>query len=546
MVTFENPFEESELSNEEKIGKLTFKLKDLYGAKLENYIFIRGALDHDEELKEMFFDENHIPEDFSKRFIEQHEKEVEYSDVLKKMYESLSVEKPTAEAYQMVSEALNDEYVKERFESDLYFPKRERNLFLHLEFLFNEDPSILLHEILPRLKGVKTKNMFNLLRFNIFDTNCEKSSKEDDEENEDLFKEYLIFCEKCIEQLSRFGNMRENNGVFTFEKIEDGKEILFQITIKLLITFFDLNMSRYLDIEIIKEELELLEIIENGHKLIEYARRVKKPLPDIKDAKELVEKLEKMVIFISLSDEINLISQIKDKKLVEHGKELISIIQEAHEESLIEHFREAKIKIFGEIENSESDKESDNLEEAQKDKDSDSDSENLDDYIVEHETVTSSEDIEKAVESIKTIQEKIKSIKDAKGSKTDKVDKLIQDSKRGEPYYYKYINKILYTLKFFRFNSSILMKEFLSECNRKNGYTSLRDDIFNSYKSDNETTVDIYLQKIFDELNDIHQKQFAGLKRFEDGFELSKQINSILLTLTSTTKELRVHHEVEE
>ena len=35
----------------------------------------------------------------------------------------------------------------------------------------------------------------------------------------------------------------------------------------------------------------------------------------------------------------------------------------------------------------------------------------------------------------------------------------------------------------------------------------------------------------------IYKKQFSKIKRFEDGFELSKQINAILLAFVSTMKE---------
>jgi len=518
MNVFPNPFDDS-LTIDEKIGKLMMRLKNLYGAKLENYMFIRGALNSDEELQEKFLEEGLIPKNYMERYIEQDTREIEYIATLNKLQELLSSKSPSAEAYYEVSEALNDEYINERFDIDAYFPKRERNIYLHLEFLFNDNPKTLLNKILPRLSKVKTHNMFSLLRFNILDPHCEdESNKKDSDEDKKLTIDYLLFCDKCLESITRFGNMQEHDGYFTHLDNEDLNEHLFNVSVKLLLTFLDRNLLKYLDVEITQMELNFLDDIEKGHKLIEYARRIKKPIKDKKVAEELAEDLEKLIILIDLATVSNLIPEIKDKKLVEYAKELKAILEDAQGKKLAEHFREARESLNDEDTPKEDNQDTDNIE--------------------ENKDLVDSDEVQEAFKKIHTIIEKVKIIKESKDSKAIKIEQLMKDSRNGEPYYYKYINRILYVLKFFRFNTSVLMKDFIEECSKGNRFTVIKDDLFNRYKQDSETTVNDYFNKIHSDLNFIHKQQFAHFKRFEDGYELSKQMNSILLAITNTTKEL--------
>jgi|GEM_PF-2679984 len=539
MSMFLNPFEHSDLTIEELIGKLMVKLKNLYGAKLENYMFIRGALDSNEELEAKFLEEGVIPKNYMERYMEQHTREVEYIKILDALQESLSSKNPSAEAYYQVSEALKDEYINERFDIDAYFPKRERNMFLHLEFLFNDDPKTLLNKILPRLSQVKTHNMFSLLRFNILDPHCEdEPNKSDSDETKKLRKEYLLFCDKCLEEMSRFGNMKYHDGYFTLAENREVNQHLFNVSVKLLLTFLDRNLSKYLDVEITQTELHFLEDIEKGHKLLDYARRIKKPIKDKDEAKKLAEDLDKLTLLIELAMSLDLVSEIKDKKLVEYAKELKEILENAQGESLASHFTEARIRLN--LNNSDDD--SDNLDEIQEKQQIESveiieSDENIE-YIIEQTDTVNSDEVDKAIEQIKIIQAKVKIIKESKEGKSAKIEKLMKESRRGEPYYYKYINQVLYVLKFFRFDTSILMKDFLDECLKGNRLTPAKEDLFNRYKNDSDTTVNGYFNRIHSDLNYIYQQQFSHFKRFEDGYELSKQMNSILLAITTTTKEL--------
>ena len=527
MGIFTNPFQDSDLTRDEKLDKLKLKLKNLYGARLSSYSFVRGALDSDPDLEMMFYQKKYIPENFSERYVEQHKLELKYIEELNRLKELLSSNNPTSEAYHEISEGLEVENIKERFENDIYFPKRERIIFYHLEFLYNEDPNILLDNILPHLANVNTKNMFSLLRFNIFDLNCENKVDESGGESAKVRVKYLEFCERCIEAISRFGNMKESDGDFVSKAVEDGKDELFNLSIKMLLTFLDINISKYMEVEIEKEELKLLEEIESGHQLIYQARMVKKPMKEFDEAKELATNLQELIILVEFATEKELLPYIKDQNLSINGKELKNILETAQKKNLTEAFEKAKEEIQKISELSSSD---DNSVKNSEEKSEPN-------YVLEY-TNSIDDEVKEAIKSIQRIEERVNEVASIRSLKVKKIEKLMKDSKKGDPYYYKYINKILYILKFFRFDTSILLKDLLLQCDGIKGFTILRGDFCNKYKTNDELTVEDYLVKIHKDLNNIYQQQFSKIKRFETGFELSKQINSILLTLLSTTKEL--------
>ena len=534
MFNFKNPFENVNVVIEEKLRQINDKLQKFKQNPTENYFFIKGALLGDNDLMQLFLNDESINSKQRDKFFEQDKLELKYIEKLGEMQKALSVEKPTAEAYHFVSETLDeDEELKERFENNLYFPRRERNIYLHLEFLFNEDPEILLNVILPKLQGVKTKNMFSLLRFNIFDPNCDNKINEKD--NTDVIKnkkEYFKFCETCIEEISRFGNMKETNGAFSFVGIDPKLEIFFNLSIKLLLTFLDMNLRKYLEIEITKEEIEFAKEVEEGHKLIEHARRVKKPMPK-EEAEKLASELEDLIFFIERAKKKNLLSEIKDKKLSEYAKEQKTFLEEAQGEALAINYYEAKELLS--VETGEAQQQDGSGLNYSNDENNKGDEEfNI---IIDNSDFKISDKVKTVKEHLKVIQDKVDNIFKAKNGKEQKIAMLITDSEKEEPYYYKYINKILYTLKFFKFDVTILMKDFLIQCNNLQGFLTLQDDFFKQYANDDQTTVEDYIINVYEQLDMIYKKQFSKIKRFEDGFELSKQINAILLAFIGTMKE---------
>ena len=525
MLNFKDPFANVEVVVEEKLRQVKNKLRDFKQNPAENYFFIKGALLGDEELMQLFLNDESVNSKQRDNFFEQDKLELKYIEKLSEMQKALAVKKPTADAYHFVSEALKDEEIKERFEHNLYFPRRERNIYLHLEFLFNEDPEVLLNVILPKLRDFKSKNIFTLLRFNIFDPNCDNKIEEKDEHDVVKYKkEYFKFCESCIEELARFGNMKEKNGAFFFEEINPKLELFFHLSIKLLLTFLDINLRKYLEIEVSREEIDFFKNVEVGHNLIEHARRVKKPMPK-EEAIELATELEELVFFIETAKKKKLLIDIKDRKLSEYAKEQKVFLEEAQGETLATEYAQAKELIR--IENGEKEqKDGGGLDY--------SNSKNNQGNIDESQV---SDEVKKAKQKLRIIQNKIEDVFVAKNNKEKRLAILIEDSKKGEPYYYKYITKILYTLKFFKFDLTTLMKDFWIECNKLKSSFIIDNDIFKNYANNDRTTVEDYIINIYEQLDMIYKKQFSKIKRFEDGFELSKQINAILLAFVSTMKE---------
>ena len=73
-----------------------------------------------------------------------------------------------------------------------------------------------------------------------------------------------------------------------------------------------MNLRKYLEIEITKEEIEFAKEVEEGHKLIEHARRVKKPMPK-EEAEKLASELEDLIFFIERAKKKNLLSEKKSR-----------------------------------------------------------------------------------------------------------------------------------------------------------------------------------------------------------------------------------------
>jgi len=326
--------------------------------------------------------------------------------------------------------------------------------------------------------------------------------------------------------------MKETNGAFSFVGIDPKLEIFFNLSIKLLLTFLDINLKKYLEIEITKEEIEFAKEVEEGHKLIEHARRVKKPMPK-EEAEKLASELEDLIFFIERAKKKNLLSEIKDKKLSEYAKEQKTFLEEAQGEALAVDYYEAKELLS--VETGEAQQQDGSGLNYSNDENNKGDEEfNI---IIDDSDFKISDEVKTVKEHLKVIQDKVDNIFKAKNGKEQKIAMLITDSEKEEPYYYKYINKILYTLKFFKFDVTILMKDFLIQCNNLQGFLTLQDDFFKQYANDDQTTVEDYIINVYEQLDMIYKKQFSKIKRFEDGFELSKQINAILLAFIGTMKE---------
>ena len=242
-------------------------------------------------------------------------------------------------------------------------------------------------------------------------------------------KEYFKFCESCIEELARFGNMKEKNGAFFFEEINPKLELFFHLSIKLLLTFLDINLRKYLEIEISREEIDFFKNVEVGHNLIEHARRVKKPMPK-EEAIELATELEELVFFIETAKKKKLLIDIKDRKLSEYAKEQKVFLEEAQGETLATEYAQAKELIR--IENGEKEQKDGGGLDYSNSKDNQG---NIDESQV-------SDEVKKAKQKLRIIQNKIEDVFVAKNNKEKRLAILIEDSKKGEPYYYKYITKI--------------------------------------------------------------------------------------------------------
>jgi len=508
MAFFDDPFNDT-ISEEEMLKKIEAHLKNMKKDEIGTYIFVRGALDHREKLRELFMSSEEFPEKLREQYISFHQEEEKYIKKLDELKSALEPEKPKPEAYQLASNILADEEIRKRFEIDQYFPKRERLIYFHLEFLFNDDADYLMYEILPRLSKVKTKNIFSLFRFKLLDIGCyTKVEDDDDKDVQEKKLSYIQFCEKCIEGLTRFGNMKETEGVFSYIGIEEGKEKLFNLTIRLLLTIFEKNILNYLQLEITEEDIRFEEEIQKGFELIEFAKRVKKPLPTFEEAKELVEKLEKLRRFIGYANEYKLISTPQEKRLEKTAEEFIEIIEEAHKTSL-----------------------QDDILEANK-------------LVANQET--SFEELEKEVgnphivslrKDFLQIEILIRNVKRDRSLKEKRIEELMKDSEEGEPYYYRYINRVLYVIGFFTFDISQKMRDFLVETDKYGGRFHYGEDpLMRFYNS--EESIKEYFDNSLKLLTTIHKKHFASLKRFDEGFELAKQMNSIILKMVATIKEL--------
>jgi hypothetical protein len=506
MAFFQDPFKDSNLNSETKLSRLSTSIKNMGNKKLETFIFVRGALDHDIALNEKFFSEE-FDEALREKFVELNDSEKKLLSTIENIKDALTPEKPTADAYYDVSKALEDKDVRERFENPEYFPERERLLYFHLEFLFNDNPDSLIKNIMPKLKEFRTKNIFNLLKFKILDDGCRIS--EISEEKEDLKKEaekrdrqYKIFCDKAILELARFGNMKEKEGVFYEIEIEEIRKPLLQQSLKLILTIFHENISKYLDIEISESEEILSAELEKGRALIEYARRVKKPLKNIEEARELVEKLEKLKFFLTSGTENGVLKGSSTKRFTQDCEELVAIVEEAQSQVLRERLG-SSFSIFKK-------------------------------YIAGEEVDFQKDEISKLASEFKTYYHIVEEAQKAKNSKNEKIEKLFSDSETKSNYYYQYINTVLYVFKFFKVDSNSLMKNLL-----KGNQTQMVNISFcQSFKNDNETTIKDYLQSKLDALTRIYKAEFSEIQKFEKGFELSKEINSIIVKLSSTVAEL--------
>ncbi len=513
MAFFRDPFESSSLEAEDKLNRIRLQLKGIEKSELDSYIYIRGALEHDAKLEELFYSDSSIEEKSLDSYKSMDKSENEYISKLNEIKKSLEPEKPTSDAYHQASEFLEDKEVARRFEIDEYFPARERNIYFHLEFLFNNNPKVLMESVFPRLQYLKTKNMFSLLRFKFLDSNCHGEVLEDDDiatKKEKL--KYFQFCESCISELSRFGNRVEKDGVFRYTGLDLDKENLLNLSFRLLLSILQMSLTRYLNLELTEEEIIFLEKIESGHKLIESANRAKKPFKEIEDAKKMVEELEKLRRLIELADESNLITSISDGKLVEKAEELVEIIEKAQGEYLRGDIYEADHSEYKEGEL--------NLDSMTEDSSSDD----------SDETPLRKE--------FNQIEKFIKDLKTSKIKKREGLDKLISDSAKQEPNYYRYLNQTIYILQFFKFDTSKNLSQFLKDVDSY-GVSTFEPDSLQRFYSNEELTVWELLNGNYEQLQNIYKKQFAQLKKFDHGFELAKQLNSTILKYGATLKELK-------
>jgi hypothetical protein len=501
MSFFKDPFSDSNINSQTKVNRLKSSLKNMRNNDLDTYIFIRGALDYDTELNDLFYAEE-FDEDLREKFTEIDNIEKDYIETLQHIQEILTPEKPTSEAYYEVSEKLNDSEIKERFENRSYFPERERLLFYHLEFLFSNNPRYLTEIIMPRLSHLKSKNIFNLLKFKILDQSCREAKESEDPLDISDDKEYKLFCDKAILEIARFGNMQENDGVFYRVDVEESREILLETSIKLLLTMFDENISKYTDIEISKDEILFNEEIENSRGLIEYARRVKKPFADVNDARELVEKLEKYKFFLTSATENGVIPETTVKRFISEAEELVKIIEEAQKEGLKTRLCKAH-SIFK-------------------------------DYIAGNEVDFSKDDINKIANQFKYFYDLVGRTQRDRDSKKDKIERLLSDHEEKRNFYFKYLQTILYVLKFFKFSKSSLLKDLL----HGNQTQMANIEFCESFKDDEVTTVEDYLRIKLDSLTKVHKNEFSAFQKFDRGFEVAKEINSIIVKLTLTINEL--------
>ncbi|HIO70882.1 MAG TPA: hypothetical protein EYG60_03020 [Campylobacterales bacterium] len=510
MAKFPDPFNDT-LTEEEMLKKIENKLReDLKRDRIRAYIFVNGALENRDSLKQLFMESEEFPPELREQYLEIDKQEKEYMEQLEKLKEELKPHKPKAEAYYLTNEILKDEEVRERFEMIEYFPRRERVLYYHLEFLFSNDGKYLMEKVLPKLIGVKGKNLLAIIRFKLFDAKCYRDVEDDDDLEIKKEKEtYIDCCEQCIDEVARFGNMEDREGVFHFVGIDEGKENLFNLSIRFLLSLIEFNITRYLQLEITQEEIRFTTEIEQGEQLLEHARRVKKPIAETNEARELVEKLEIFRRFISYANEYQLIRDISKQKLGEKAEELIEIIESSQKVELKENILKAD-ELNLNSENIE------NIDEVE---------ENIPPRVMELKK-----------EFLKT-EQFIRDVKESKKLKKERLEKLIKDSKKGEPYYYKYINRALYILKFFNFDIEMKLQDFLKDTDKYGGAVyKLHDPLERFYRR--PETIKEYIDNTYNTLSMIYKKQFATIKRFDDGYELAKQINSILLKFASTIKEL--------